>query len=61
MRVKYSCWLQILCFLSYVSMGADSSAAGRMSVSLSGGSVTQWTTAGMDQTSPLTAVSPMLF
>lgn len=42
-------------------MGADSSAAGRMSVSLSGGSVTQWTTVGMDQTNPLTAVSPMLF
>lgn len=32
-----------------------------MSVSLSGGSVTQWMTVGMDQMNLLTAVSAMLF
>lgn len=39
----------------------NSFAAGQMSVSLSGGSVTRWTTVGMDQMNLLTAVSVMLF
>lgn len=44
-----------------VFCGTDSFAAEQMSVSLSGGSVTRWTTVGMDQTNLLTAVSVMLF
>lgn len=41
--------------------GTNSFAAGRMSVSLSGGSVTRWMTVGMDQMNLLTAVSAKLF
>lgn len=45
----------------YFFRDTNSSAAGQMSASLSGGSVTRWTTVGTDRMNPLTAVSAMFF
>ena len=55
----YSCFL----FFSspIICCGVNSSAVGQMSASLSGGSVTLWTTVGTDQTNPPTAVSDTFF
>lgn len=48
-------------FSIFIFCITNSFAVGQMSASLSGGSVTQWMTVGMDQMNLLTAVSTMLF